>query len=385
MKKLISLITLFKFVNLTQNIIPLTLQQFENNYGIMIGIGNSNDSLQKLQLDMSISYLLLSTKNFKNEDVIKSESHSLITIADKEIKVEQFLANISLNENNTVLNMFPFYFTDTKLTGTYDSFPLGYEIKDEQYSVIHYLHNEKLIDNKKFAFSFDLENKKGTLYLGGIPDLVLKDYLYDGQCKVIDGVSSWNCELNKIIIEDKTYSNGFSSKFQSNQKYILAPTKFIEHLETGVFKSYLENNTCVKEIVNDVTKFLCKCKEVEYFPSLLFLLGDVVLPFNNTMLFDKKKDLCHFIIESNNLNSNEWILGVHFIGQFKTMFDYREKKVKFYSNVPFEIVKPTKKNKVILVLGLIGMSIGMTVMIVIFAYLMAKGLKHSDFTLMPSE
>ena len=44
---------------------------------------------------------------------------------------------------------------------------LGYKFDDEEFSLVHYLYNNKMIGNKVFAFEY-LNEDNGTFYLGGV-------------------------------------------------------------------------------------------------------------------------------------------------------------------------------------------------------------------------
>ena len=68
--------------------------------------------------------------------------------------------------------------------------------------MVHLLYKNKLIDNKIFAFQPNPQDKKGKLYLGGLPYI---DNLNKGVIDVDKSYPTWGTTIKEIRYNNETY------------------------------------------------------------------------------------------------------------------------------------------------------------------------------------
>lgn len=360
-------------------IIPLSLTESAGTFDIFIEVGNNNQ-FQHLELDMSIDFMWVSIQNFKEEDVIRVAEKDKLIIGQSEVEGNKYISNMTFTSfdeddiNNITLYNFPFYYLTRRTIRSFDSFPLSFKIQNESYSFIHYLYNKHFINHKKFGLHYLLDKGNGTLYLGGLPENVLNKNPYKTSCKVNENYPSWGCNLTKVIVDNYTYINEGYSKFQSNQRYILAPKKFSKYLYDRILKPYITNGTCDKSFPIDNFYFDCKCNEIDFFPTVHFVFENTIFTLNISNLFDREEETCHFRIELNDDNETEWIFGIDFLSQYYSLYDYDSKLITFYNDIPFkqETERVIRNKKLPINIINITLIILMTFMIIILLIIKQK-------------
>ena len=110
-----------------------------------------------LEIDMSISFMWLGVyRNLPNNVKVIASNISIyfpyITVQGDLYLTDIILNNsLSSSDNKIILKNFPFYLVDSRNISTFDSFPLGRQIFNESFSIIHSLYNDHLINKKSFA------------------------------------------------------------------------------------------------------------------------------------------------------------------------------------------------------------------------------------------
>ena len=311
-------------------------------YDISIPFGYPSHKMI-LEMDMSISFMWLGKYRSLPNNVQQIASNIIINYPYMTMQGDLYLTDLIFNnqlsssDDPIILKDFPFYLIDSRNIPTFDSFPLGRQIFNESFSIIHSLYNNCFINKKSFGLYYNKQNYDSWLYIGGIPREVLDHKPYNTTCSINQTNSSqWTCTLNSIIIqsdETETYINEHPLIFQSNTEYILAPYDFISFMHKEIFnKYYMHNNTC--HIYQTINSYTAKCNVslINTFPNISFIINNTLFTFSQNDLFDDD----YFIIILNEDDDNEWKFGIKFLSKYISYFNYETNTISFYNSIPFK-------------------------------------------------
>ena len=225
----------------------------------------------------------------------------------------------------------------------------GYKFRDESFSFVHQLYNSHLISHKSFSFlpyGETRSNSKGKFYFGNIPDNILANYKYNGECQVNNEYTFWGCFLNKIHLK-----NGFKypinkySIFNSAQFYLFLSRQLFDILYDKVFFPWADGETCYR--IDGIQRSSMKCLE-----SVINSIGDIGFEFEKGFIikipliffFECDEVLCHSLYSSDNVNKDYFEFGTSFLKLMNaTVFDYEKQTISIYNNL-FEIQQINNKN-----------------------------------------
>ena len=310
---------------------------------------NIKDTRLKIEfeLDMTIDFTWVHLLLFDIPEIINVNETNTFILEGQQCLFDTYLFNISLTDTINLDNFIVFHRVNSAMEG-FDSFPLGYTIRNESFSVIHTLYNNHLIDHKKFCIFFNT-TESSQIFFGGLPDNIKENYQYNKSCEVVEGYPSWGCQMKKIIIGDYTYENNHYQYFQANDYLIYAPLDFMLYLSNTVFKEHLQNNTCKFYKDVKIKAFQCNCEIKKYFKDISFIFNDIMLTFNSNELFGEYVDVCELKIKQNYINDTQWIFGHMVLSKYPTIFDYEESSITFYSNSDLSIHYNSSHSKQIIV------------------------------------
>ena len=292
-----------------------------------------------VEINMANDYLWFSQVGYElTRDPSLTHIKSInTTIANKTSIGDLYTLNFKFGGKS--IKKFPLFILKQYQSGYYESFPLSYKYRNESLSVIHYLYNNKYITHLGFCFDTNVEGKRGLLHVGGVPDNLIEDNPYKASCKVLQGYSTWGCELNKVIINNKViFTNKEYSYFQSNSDKILIPLSFYNFLFDNIFSKLDQYSDCPFEKQEDFYRFKCKCEDLPIDFNLTFQFKGVVVSFTKQEMIYDFIGGCFLRILDNKLKTNEWILGIPFITKHIVYFDYENSIISFHSKTPFPIV-----------------------------------------------
>lgn len=298
-------------------------------------------------IDPSSQYLVstsLEPLSNKIEDTtITSRNGSVIPVSliSEEIHFQNFSTRI---KQYIITNDKYFEFVD-------DSLPFAHTFPDPSFSLVHQLYNEGKISHLSYALE-QYPDYKAYLYLGGIPKEKTSS-LYHSKCDVNSGDVNWSCKLEYVYFgndksHSKIYVNQKYSKFSSGEWNILVPTNFLYYMKDTVFKEMMEKRRCIF-IKSDLYQFFhCDCQLIDKFPDINFVFDGRVYSLKMVDLFrqydpsEMGVGYCEFLVSKNNEDEEAWSFGITFLEHFKTLFDYENNKISFYSTKPIEHFESTK-------------------------------------------
>ena len=292
------------------------------------------------RINQKLNFTYVSPSVFK-----KNVSKTLQLKNTQKLYVGQALADAEMvidSINTTVFNIstFNFYFIQnaSRLFLTGNELGMGYNIINENFSLIYLLKNLNIISRLEYAIVPGNNQFSGSLYLGGMPVNESIKYNFRTTCKVNKTYEAWGCTLNSVFYGDISFisksvefTNQYMNYFQASEPYILAPDEFMRFLEKNVFEKYYGLGKCgYMEGINDY--FECS-KDIinELSNSFVFAFGDSVITIKRDDLFKCFEHKCKFLIMNNRIG-DQWVLGMQFMRFFAMNFDYENSEISFYSN-----------------------------------------------------
>lgn len=259
-----------------------------------------------LNMGLNYTWKEITFNPVKTKDV---EIKHNFTIDSIKIYGEVSKCDFKLMPGDISIPNFNFYYSYANKKTSSASIGLASHFYNEDFSLVHQLKKNNIIEKAAFGFGEIIENR-GKLFFGGIPLKHIKNKEI-GSCNIIQRYLTWGCSLNHVSVDEFMYDNkkGYAY-FDSNIKRIIAPNEFMKELETKVFNKYLKEGVC-EYLEGGFTKSIeCECDIMRNFPDITFNFGTFEIILNQTKLFSPIFRLCFFNIEAHN-NSN-WVIGNSF-------------------------------------------------------------------------
>ena len=234
--------------------------------------------------------------------------------------------------------------------------------KNESFSLLHILKKDNKID--KMIMALEIKKDVGIMHLGMIPESFDK-MPYKGEFKV--KYDNWGCNINKIYFTDKHNAN-ITNKYIVNKRNVLIQTAkneivvskdFFSYIKEKILKEYYDKGLCFDRVLPKIGYITIDCmtraKINEALPYYFNIeIDDYVYSINieeltylyKTMNFES---FVRIGIATQIDESDVWMIGAIFLKQFNSVFDYENKIVKLYSQLPR--IRKITKNQYIIVNG----------------------------------
>ena len=178
-----------------------------------------------------------------------------------------------------------------------------------------------------------------------------------------DNKGTWNCELNKVMVDNREYYFDNSTKpntfFQTSDPIIYVPDSFIEFILDTVERRHKGDCFSYTSPRNE-KRVRCLNDIIDNLPNYTFVFGSYSFFLPMRFFFEPGYETSDSVLISDPSSSN-WIFGNHFLSKFTTVFDYDNKTISFYSDKL--TISKTKKTLYIKIIITVMISL-MTVMIV---------------------
>ena len=321
---------------------------FKTNFGgyyMELFIGNPTQKIYH-GIDQGLTvtwtdYSMYSPDKSSTKHIIKDDTQlkfQNMRLYGKEITDDIIFLND--NKKDIIMNSFPFFLISNSrgYNSRVGGIGLAYKFTDTKYSLVHQLKQHNLISSLSFSLIPPNQNENnGTIYFGPIPlELTYNKKL--SSCSIVGRYANWACDLSYIFFGEISYvydnvyfNNKDYAYFQSAEKRILAPGKFMKYLNSTVFKEHIQNKKCFYEMYGMNFQFQCNCDIGYSLPDFNFVFDSISYTFTAKDLFEiNHGDVCNFLIVSNHIRDNNWIFGTSFLKHYITKFDYEDKSVNFY-------------------------------------------------------
>lgn len=332
----------------TSKIISIPLTFGIGGYEIILYIGNYTNQRQ-FQLNMEIDYLHIQYSKLSSIEMDTVEYYPIdqINMTDNKSSLS-FVATSKfyLYKNDSYfMDNFPYILLVNSGSVLYmpNYIPLSFKYQNESYSFIHRLYKDNIISNKGFGILYNQKLEKAKFFLGGYEKQYLTDYKYQTVIPVNINKSTWGCNLNSIIFGNYTYNINHYFYFQSNDIKITVPKSFYNYLEKTIFAPFIEDGSCKSILALKGYSFQCDCDRIDHFPDILFVIEGKVFTFKNDSLFDYFFKTCYsaFMTDQEE-DKDKWILGLPFLRNVFTYFDYDSSNMIFLSKSKIYDINQTK-------------------------------------------
>lgn len=338
-------------------IITSQMVRNQGEYYLTLVLGKPPQKVQ-LRVDQTLSYTWTTFSWYTKEDSLTYRLSFKTTLDldndNSSALAEEIIDQAQFPSNAYVIDNYTFYLVDyeSKKNLPRNGFAFGYKYKNDQFSIVHLLYQQRKIDHLAYGFHLSKEKYRvvyGQLYLGGIPqqEIIGKQM---GKCKVSLNHNHWGCDLSKIFIENMTntdvyYNNTAEVIFQIGDERIIAPDNFIQFLSETVFKEYIDERKCIYHNSTSSKYFDCYYGVIGKLPKLHFSFSNFAIVINLNELWWIDEFYCEFLIKSSNQKkSNNWIFGSLFMINKLLLFDYEKNEISVYSDKDIIVYDSMKNN-----------------------------------------
>ena len=294
---------------------------------------------QSKEISLIVDTLSSKTKLFTNS------KRPYATEIEKGRKSDVLIDKVSFA--GEVIKSFPFNLgiDDTKLNDRRIQGQLGLGIDhDNSNDLIDILYDNQIISSKILEVDFQEEDSENSVVINLNPkvdqftfcNLTKRSNLYSDDLYY----DAWTCELSHMVIgstkQELYWNNTIEVKgeaaFDSRTKYIYIPKYYIKYI-TNLWR--LDPNECklIHALGSDEKFYSCSLKmkdKIFDMRSIYFVMGGYGFRLKAPDLFvNDGKNLKCVIRFFNDERDNLWILGIPFLREYKTIFDYKNGRIGF--------------------------------------------------------
>lgn len=274
-----------------------------------------------------------------------------------------------------------------------DTISLSYSYSNANFSLVHNLKNQKMIDKSIYYIVPNKENQdNGTIFFGNIPSNYNLHKLKKAEFKVKEGYLTWGFDLKGIIVGEysdsdrypyyKTNENNNYVYFQVGEGETIVPVEFTDFLRDTLFADLIEKKSCHYLKDNYYKFFECYSSDIKNLPKLTFVFQDYTLNVDANKFFYFGDVFRKFNIVGSLNPRNTWLLGTTFLLDFIAEFNSEESKIVLYSKgreiiniksidelfpLPYYLIRIILF-KLIISIGILGIIIGITNKLSLFSY-----------------
>ena len=245
-------------------------------------------------------------------------------------KIESFPFNLAIDE--TKLN-------NKDIQGI---FGLGID-KEKTNDLIDILYDNQLITSKVIELDIEEGDKEDRVVLNLSPSTNDFTYCDLSKKKILSSddfyYEAWICDLSHMVIgstkADLVWKNTIEVKgevaFDSRTKYIYVPKDYMKYI-TNLWNINSAECKLVHILSNDEKFYSCSLgmkNRISDMQSIYFVIGGYGYRLKANDLFENDGKHLNCVIRFFNDDKNLWILGVPFLREYKTIFDFDNAKIGF--------------------------------------------------------
>ena len=272
------------------------------------------------------------------KEKVEVSSFTSLTLRGPEVE------DIMIIDNETTIRNFTFDVLRSTIVYQFGVISFGHSFLNEsqEFSILHTMKEQNLINKTNFAIKLDMDNQEGTLYYGGFPKT---DNLVVQSCDVDKSTPGryheyWSCFLDKVAIVDDTAEKKITKPYFYNKKYshfsssdnFFVPDEFLEYLIKNLFKEEIKKGLCELTRLKEI---MCNTSVKDRTKDLVFFFNDVGYIVKNKYLWTVKGEKAIYKICGGykvfSGVKNEWEIGNLFLSGVAAEFSYEDDKVYFYS------------------------------------------------------
>ena len=259
-----------------------------------------------------------------------------------QVMIERVRTKLTLPVISLTYDCFNVLHCSDNIFGIPMTFPLGFNFKNLNSSIVHRLYQESKITSKQFAF--DPSPNGGQMYFGKFDPKKIQGKFFT-KCSIPSiQHQAWGCSLSAVKYSTKkgtTFLNLKSTDFaylQASHKEIYATKELMDYLKEVVFKDLLEQKLCEIEHKKYYQYLICQ-SQVNFNNSYLFFhLDGADFEFEMNELLETRINMQktkEFLIMKHDLY-DRLELGTIFLKKYFTVFDYDSSSITFYQDEAFK-------------------------------------------------
>ena len=330
--------------------IKVTSSNSDNNLKVNLCIGTPHSqcfdfilNFESFELTLPLTPLPINNNHFYNKTL--SSTYKTIT--------ETTFSDVLLIEN--ILSIPEIIFTST--TTSSPILGLGYlppndDIK--QLSLLEQLYEKTALTHKVFTIDYSKQFNSYRLILGGVPDIIYKDYVHYGLCPLLKSSANmkWLCNCLRFILIQRSviYTKGISVSFGFQNDVNTFPFGFKDLFEYE-YKKQIDEGQCFMDVSDDKESAVLSCVAGTFIPEIIIEFDEWKMVLNG---YDFR--FGHVANEGNEegvvkevarfrSDVNEVLLGRNVIEQFIFVFDKENDVVGFYNDYYVEFIGETMNIK----------------------------------------
>lgn len=359
------------YIKINMKILPISLLIFraifcevaipflikKNSMKIEVRLGEEDNYYQKgLHLSSLVETYVFPTTYFPESSSTSKEIESVVVVYNKseiKSKIYEDILYLPNSQGKRDKISIPFSFV---LLGIFkfedhinDGFCLSYLVKNSQ-SLTHQLYENKKISKVSFALEPTGE-ENGFVHFGKLEKSLLDRYYLFSTCDSSEKYNEWSCSIKKFSYKFFTYGSSIYPSsdyvtFDTTKDAIVFPVSVM-----SLMMSEFKESKC--EEINKRRRTYIRCPQeiVENF-KIDFFLEKEEFSFGFDKMFRCRNKVCDSVFRADeHIGKDRFVLGLPFLLEYLTTFDYENSKISFYhlKEVPSE-KKPNVKIYFILII-----------------------------------
>ena len=166
----------------------------------------------------------------------------------------------------------------------------------------------------------------------------------------------WKFSSDKLYFGDKILGENNILEIETDIPFILLKKEYFSFIREQLFKEYLEQKICDKNIpeyqLSSISckkeQFLQKTNNLKNIPSLIFQVKqyNLNITFNSNDFFRIEDDNIYFLIAHHSYKDTQCYVGSLFLKKYSTIFDVDSKQIKILKKINNNKVKKGKDNRI---------------------------------------
>ena len=212
---------------------------------------------------------------------------NVTVLVDNKVQLQgiEYKAQLSfINVAQDTIDDFHIVITESEepIVGSTSVYSFAHKIKNEDYSILDLLYKQNKIESKKFTLEI-INNPKGNIYFGDIPNDVLSNYTHMMNVPLSDKSSAyWEINIEYIFIDPISYvytnvymKTQYRAKLSAKEYQSYVPVSVMDFIKQEIFSEYLNSKkhfSRTNSMIKDMHKKLSKAKynwtKPEYYQNI---------------------------------------------------------------------------------------------------------------------
>ena len=245
-----------------------------------------------------------------------------------------YQTDIILNNNTKIDNLFAYnIFYENSIFFKDVGLALGFNMKDESFSIVHQLYNKKTIERLQFAFHNI--GKDGHFYIGGVPNEAHLSLPYKGIIKEGDGLPTWGFTIKTLFISNIEYNVSIPAIISTASDCLVISDYLYDLFAKTILLEYINNKICQEKNDYDYNYITCNRTAAHFGNKTAMIIDNIKVEFDTNAIITNRYGIVSSYRNKERKvhNFTGAVLGPQFLSLFNyTVFDYEKRQIEFYSD-----------------------------------------------------